>query len=128
MRVQCGVPGIATIAMWAAQAPKNLARSTKPLTRRKVTWKGTTLQIIRCEGTHFAFRVFSFTSGKAVCRRDVDQFSLPAFATGRRTGRFRGALRAARKDIADGVAYRLNFPPEFHGRRCMANSGRDMNA
>src|SRR5882762_7703551 len=71
MRVQCGAPGIATIAMWAAQAPKNLARSTKPLMRRKVAWKGTTLQIIRCEGTHFAFRVFSFTSGKTVCRRDV---------------------------------------------------------
>jgi len=25
MRIQCGVPGIATIAMWAAQAPKKAA-------------------------------------------------------------------------------------------------------
>jgi hypothetical protein len=51
MRIQCGVPGIVTSAMWEAQAPKKLPRSTKPLTQRKATWKGTTLQIIGCERT-----------------------------------------------------------------------------
>jgi hypothetical protein len=51
MRIQCGVPGIAASAMWEAQAPKKLPRSTKPLTQRKATWKGTTLQIIGCERT-----------------------------------------------------------------------------
>ena len=82
MRIQCGGPGIATIAMWAAQAPKKLLRSTKPLTRRKVTWKGTTLQIIVCEGTHFAFWSF--------WRSPVSKFimrsrSLTAFAVSART-------------------------------------------
>jgi hypothetical protein len=51
MRIQCGVPGIATSAMLEARAPKKLPRSTKRLTQRKVTWKGTTQQIIGCEGT-----------------------------------------------------------------------------
>ena len=39
MGIKCGVPGIAIVAAWAAHAPKNLTRSTKPLMRRKVTWK-----------------------------------------------------------------------------------------
>ena len=81
--VQCGAPGIATIAMWAAQVQRNPPQSTKPLTRRKVTWKGTTPQIIWHEGTHFAFLGFwpygatssnapDSSSGASECLRKTD--------------------------------------------------------